>query len=386
MKENTRENHPDAAPLLDRLSSSSPAWAEAGGPFASTILSSRVRLARNLASLPFPAGASPAEQRSVIDRLRRTMGSVPALADSVYVGCEDLPEGDLQLLVERRLVSRDLAAGSRRRGVLVGEGEELSIMINEEDHLRLQSLLSGLRLGEALDRVGDVDDALDGGLDFAFDEQLGFLTACPTNVGTGMRASVLAHLPALVLTRRARKVMQGVSAMGLAVRGYYGEGTEIMGNFFQISNQSTLGKGENEIVSRLDEVVRQIVGYEEEARATMWREARLQLEDKIYRAYGTLQNARSISAEEVVSLASAVRFGICLEMDGLCPLAVLNEILIVSQPGHVSHRAGRVLSQEERRQLRATAIRTLLGGAGEEPRGRQRGIAGTGPPPDPAAN
>jgi protein arginine kinase len=159
-----------------------------------------------------------------------------------------------------------------------------------------------------------------------------------------------------------------------------------MGNFFQISNQSTLGKGENEIVSRLDEVVRQIVGYEEEARATMWREARLQLEDKIYRAYGTLQNARSISAEEVVSLASAVRFGICLEMDGLCPLAVLNEILIVSQPGHVSHRAGRVLSQEERRQLRATAIRTLLGGAGEEPRGRRRGIAGTGPPPDPAAN
>jgi len=381
-----KERTPDTHEVLDRLAAQAPAWAEAGGPLASTILSSRVRLARNLASLPFPSGTSTAQQSSVIDRLRRATRNVPALAEASYVACEELPEGDLQLLVERRLVSRDLAAGNRRRGVLVGGGEELSIMINEEDHLRLQSLLSGLRIGEALDRVGEVDDALDGGLDFAFDERLGFLTACPTNVGTGMRASVLAHLPALVLTRRARKVIQGASAMGLAVRGYYGEGTEIMGNFFQISNQATLGKGENEIVSRLDEVVRQIVGYEEEARATMWKEARVQLEDKIYRAFGTLQNARSISAEEVVSLASAVRFGICLEMDGLCPLAVLNEILIVSQPGHIAHRAGRVLSQEERRHMRATAIRGLLAGAWKEPRPRRRGSSERRPPRDPEAN
>jgi protein arginine kinase len=381
-----KENSPELSSVLRPFANRVPAWAEAGGPAASTILSSRVRLARNLVSLPFPAGTNPSQQRSVIERLRRVAEEVPALSRAVYVACEDLDEGGLQFLVERRLVSRDLAAGNRRRGVLVGADEELAIMINEEDHLRLQGLLSGLRLGEALDRVGEVDDVLDGGLDFAFDERLGFLTACPTNVGTGMRASVLAHLPALVLTRRARKVMQGAGAMGLAVRGYYGEGTEIMGNFFQISNQTTLGKGENEIVSRLDEVVRQIVGYEEEARATMWKEARVQLEDKIYRAFGTLRNARSIAAEEVVSLASAVRFGICLELDGLCSLDVLNEILILSQPGHVAHRAGRVLSQEERRQLRATAIRKALAGAGEEPRPGLRGRPDNGPPPDPTAN
>jgi len=381
-----KENSPDLSSMLRPFAKRVPAWAEAGGPVSSTILSSRVRLARNLASLPFPAGTNASQQRSVIERLRRVAEQVPALSQAIYVACEDLGEGGLQFLVERRLVSRDLAAGNRRRGVLVGADEELAIMINEEDHLRLQGLLSGLRLGEALDRVGEVDDVLDGGLDFAFDERLGFLTACPTNVGTGMRASVLAHLPALVLTRRARKVMQGAGAMGLAVRGYYGEGTEIMGNFFQISNQTTLGKGENEIVSRLDEVVRQIVGYEEEARATMWKEARVQLEDKIYRAFGTLRSARSIAAEEVVSLASAVRFGICLELDGLCSLGVLNEILILSQPGHVSHRAGRELSQEERRQLRATAIREVLAGAGEEPRLGLRGSSDHRPPPDPAAN
>jgi protein arginine kinase len=276
-------------------------------------------------------------------------------------------------------VSRDLAKGSRTRGVLTAEGEGLTVMVNEEDHFRLQSVVSGLRLGEALDRVNDVDNVLDAGLDYAFDDEYGYLTACPTNVGTGMRASVLAHLPALVLTRRAKKVIQGVSAMGLAVRGFYGEGTEIMGNFFQISNQTTLGKGENEIVSRLDEVVRQILGYEDEARATMWSRARVQVEDKIYRAYGALQNARSIAAGEVVSLASAVRFGIALELPGLCPLPVLNEILVFSQPGHISRLAGRDLEQDERWQYRADTVRGLLAATEGEPSEQNGGISSEGP-------
>jgi len=362
------------AAVFSRLVSRAPRWASDPGPAAPVILSSRVRYARNLGGMPFPGVSTGTQQTSVVNRVQGAVREVPAFRRAAYIACDDLSREDLSLLVERRLVSRDLAGGHRRRGVLVGDGESLSVMVNEEDHLRLQSLLSGLRLGEALDRLNEVDEVLDARLDYAFDAELGFLTACPTNVGTGMRASVLAHLPALVLTRRAKKVIGGVAAMNMAVRGFYGEGTEVMGNFFQISNQTTLGPGEHEIVSRLDQVVRQIIQYEEEARDVIWRSARLQLEDKIYRAYGTLTSARTISSEEVLSLASAVRFGIALEREGLCPLSVLNEILVFSQPGHVTRLAGRELDQEERRRLRADYIRNRLSGETAEPPSSGRGI------------
>jgi protein arginine kinase len=365
-------NGSDTAAIMNRLLRTAPGWARTTGPKSPSILSSRVRLARNLALWPFPARTTRDQQTQIVGRVRRAAGEVPVLEKSDFIDVQELEATDVSVLVERRLVSRDLAGGDRRRGVVVSEGEELTIMINEEDHIRMQSVLSGLRLGEALDRLGDVDNALGASLEYAFDEELGFLTACPTNVGTGMRASVLAHLPALVLTRRAKKVMQGVSAMGLAVRGFYGEGTEIMGNFFQISNQMTLGKGENEIVSRLDEVVRQILAFEDEARQAMLSGASVQLQDKIYRAYGTLAHARTISADEVVSLASAVRFGIALELEGLCPLGVLNEILVVSQPGHVMRWAGRELDRDERRRVRADLIRQRLRGG--EPRNGSKGM------------
>jgi protein arginine kinase len=379
------ENGQETRAALDRLTGQAPGWASELGPMSFVILSSRVRLARNLASMPFPSRTNPDQQQRVIRRLLRAVSEITGLAEGSFIACEGLDEADLEFLVERRLVSRDLVQGNRHRGVLISEGEALTIMVNEEDHYRLQGMLSGLRLGEALDLINETDSVLDAGLDYAFDERFGFLTACPTNVGTGMRASVLAHLPALVLTRRAKKVMQGVAAMGLAVRGFYGEGTEIMGNFFQISNQTTLGKGENEIVSSLDDVVRQIVGYEEEARETMWRQARVQLQDKIYRAQGTLRCARSISAEEVVSLASAVRFGISLDLEGLCPLHALNEVLILSQPGHLARLAGESLADDQRRQLRADIVRKALA-ENQEPstdgRGTSRGEPSRGLPED----
>ncbi len=373
-------NGREAAALLGRLLDHPPRWASEEGPASPVVLSSRVRFARNLSSMPFPARTGGEQQALVVGRVRRAVGELEPFRDAPYLACDQLDGGGCRVLVERRLASRDLAAGSRQRGVIVGEGEELSVMVNEEDHLRLQSVVSGLRLGEALDRLNAVDDALDPSLDYAFDEKHGFLTACPTNVGTGMRASVLAHLPALVLTRRAKKVIQGVTAMGLAVRGFYGEGTEVMGNFFQISNQTTLGKNENEIVSRLDEVVRRILGYENEAREVMLETARLPLEDKVYRAFGTLCHARMLAADEVVSLASAVRFGIALELPELCSLAALNEILIFSQPGHVTRRAGRELDQEERRRLRAEYIRRRLADDIGEPVSPPRGISTDAPP------
>jgi protein arginine kinase len=373
-------NGREAAAILNRLIETPPRWASDRGPGTQGVLSSRVRLARNLSSQPFPARSSGEQQALVVGRVRRSLAELEPFRDAPYIACDQLEQSDCDVLMERRLVSRDLAAGTRQRGVVVGPGEQLTVMVNEEDHLRLQSVVSGLRLGEALDRLNSVDDALDATLNYAFDERLGYLTACPTNVGTGMRASVLAHLPALVLTRRAKKVIQGVTAMGLAVRGFYGEGTEIMGNFFQISNQTTLGKNENEIVSRLDEVVRQILGYESEAREVMCATARLQLEDKVYRAFGTLSHARTLAADEVVSLASAVRFGIALELPELCSVAVLNEILIFSQPGHVTRRAGRELDQDERRRLRAEYIRRRLAEDEGEPSPGTRGISTDAPP------
>jgi protein arginine kinase len=365
--------------VIDRLAGQAPEWAREQGPRSDAILSSRVRFARNLASLPFPPRASREQDRQVITRLRRAAQSVNELRSAEYLDLEGLAGLELDVLIERRLASRDLAQGNRKRGVLVASGERITVMVNEEDHFRLTGILSGLRLGEALDLVNEVDRGLGQALEFAFDAELGFLTACPTNVGTGMRASVLAHLPALVLTRRAKKVIQGVAALGLSVRGYYGEGTEIMGNFFQISNQNTLGKGENEIVSRLDEVVRQILDFESSARDSMWSGARVQLEDKIYRAFATLRSARTIAADEVVSLASAVRFGIALELPDLCPLRVLNEVLVISQPGHVSRLAGRALGEEDRRQFRAELIRKRLSQNGGEPPVPRPGIGTEGP-------
>ena len=369
-----------SAAWFGQLLESPPHWATEPGPTEQIVLSSRVRLARNLSSLPFPGHTSGGQQALVIGRVQRAVAEIEELANAPYVACDELDATDREVLVERRLVSRDLARGSRKRGVVVGPGESMSVMVNEEDHLRLQSLVSGLRIGEALDAISAVDDRLGEILDYAFDDKLGYLTACPTNVGTGLRASVLAHLPALVLTRRAKKVIQGVTAMGMAVRGFYGEGTDIMGNFFQISNQATLGKNENEIASRLDEVMRQIIGYENEAREIMWATARLQVEDKVYRAYGTLAHARAISTEEVLSLASAVRFGIALDLEGLCPASVLNEILIFSQPAHVARRAGRPLDREERRRLRADYIRKRLAEARRELEGGSEGTSPQDPP------
>ncbi len=364
-----------SAALVARLLAEPPRWSTEPGPVSDVILSSRIRFARNLSSIPFPGRATSEQQGSVVSRVRRAVAEGAGFAEVGYLACETLTAEDMLFLVERRLVSRDLLHGGKHRGVLIAEGEDLSIMINEEDHLRLQSVASGLRLGEALDRVGSVEGRLDASLNYAFDDRLGFLTACPTNVGTGMRASVLAHLPALVLTRRAKKVIQGVRAMGLAVRGFYGEGTEVMGNFFQISNQTTLGRNEHQIVSRLEEVVRQILGYEEEARDHMWSNARTLLEDKIHRAHATLRSARLLAAEEVVSLASAVRFGVSLELAGLCSLSALNEILIFAQPGHVTRRAGRELTQEQRRKLRADYVRERLDAAEREPTPRRPGIS-----------
>jgi protein arginine kinase len=335
-------------------------WLHGDGPHPEVVLSSRLRLARNFASVPFPPRARKEQLAGVIQSTLSAAQHLPPLTRAEFLNLHEMPQVGRTLLVERHLISRDLAQGSRVRGVLVAPGEELSVMINEEDHLRVQSICSGFQPSEAWDRVNALDDLLEKELDYAFRTDYGYLTACPTNAGTGMRASVLIHLPSLVLTKQAKKVLQGVSAVGLAVRGFYGEGTEVMGNFFQISNQTTLGRSERDILESLERVTRQLIEYENKAREAMIKSARVQIEDKVWRAYGTFRYSRSISSQEVISLASAVRFGLAMGLEGLCDIRALNEVMVYSQPAHIQQMAGREMEASERNVFRAEYIRNRL--------------------------
>ena len=335
-------------------------WLDGNGPHAGIVFSSRLRLARNLARIPFPARARKEQLAGVIQNVVGASRGTGALEEAGFFAMNDLTDVDRTFLVERHLISRDLSQGNRARGVLVAPGESVSIMVNEEDHLRLQAVASGFDLADVWARVSDVDERLDRDLEYAWRSDYGYLTACPTNVGTGMRASVLIHLPALVLTKQLKKVLQGVAAVGLAVRGFYGEGTDVMGNFFQVSNQQTLGRAELEILENLERVTNQLIEFEGRAREAMLRTARLQVEDKVWRAFGTLRYSRSISSQEVISLSSAVRLRLAMGVEGLCDLMTLNEIMVYSQPAHIQELAGRPLEPSERNIHRADMIRRRL--------------------------
>jgi len=336
-------------------------WLDGTGPSADIVLSTRVRLARNLKDVPFTHRAREEQLAMVYSSVLTAVHKTPALTGSEAMPMRDLTPIDRQFLVERHLISSDLADNGRLRGLLVLPDETVSVMVNEEDHLRLQAMASGFQLRSAWEAVNAIDDELGQDLDYAFGDELGYLTACPTNAGTGMRASVLIHLPSLVLTRQIGRVLQGITQVGLAVRGFYGEGSQIMGNFFQVSNQTTLGQSERETIEGLDRVTRQIIDYEQRAREELVKDARVQVEDKIWRAYGALRFSRVISSHEVINLASAVRFGVSLNIEGLTNVKTLNELLIRTQPAHVQLWAGRELEQRERNVLRAEYVRRLLG-------------------------
>ena len=342
-------------------------WLDGSGPCADVVLSTRVRLARNLNDVPFTHRAREEQLAMVYSSVLSAVHKTPALSASVALQMRDLTPLDRQLLVERHLISHDLADNGKVRGLLVVPDETASAMVNEEDHLRLQALASGFQLRSAWETVNAIDDELAQDLDYAFSDELGFLTACPTNVGTGMRASVLIHLPSLVLTKQIGRVLQGITQVGLAVRGFYGEGSQIMGNFFQISNQTTLGQSEKETVDSLERVTKQIIESEQRARDELLKDARVQIEDKIWRAYGALRHSRVISSQEVVNLSSAVRFGVALRIEGLASVQTLNELLVRSQPAHLQIAAGRELEQRERNVVRAEYVRKLLGEGGSIP-------------------
>lgn len=340
-------------------------WLDASGDHSDVVLSTRVRLARNLQGQAFGPRARVNDREAVLALLKKGLPEVGILKGSVLAEFHKLDQRARRLLVERRLASREMLGDpekgpERATGVLVGGHDSLSIMINEEDHLRIQALFSGLRVKEAWALADRLDEELGAVLPYAYHPEFGFLTSCPTNVGTGLRASVLIHLPGLVLTKEIGKVLQGLSQVGLTFRGLYGEGSEVIGNFFQVSNQMTLGKTEEDLVEHLEKVIRQVIQYERQARVVLLRDAPQVTEDKLWRAYGLLRYARSLSFEELMNLLSGVRLGVSLKLLPELRVYTLNKLMIFTQSAHLEQAAGRELPEAESNAHRAAYVRRIL--------------------------
>ena len=344
---------------LDDLTRTSGEWLRGTGPESDIVMCSRIRLARNLADFPFTNRASRGEKLEIETNFKSCLGS--AGLDLAYFDVNNMTTLDRQFLVERQLISRELAAAEGPRGVAIGPQENISVMVNEEDHLRIQVMLSGLSLHEVWDRINRLDDQLEEYLSYAFSPQLGYLTACPTNVGTGIRVGVMLHLPALVQTKQIDKVFRALQQINLAVRGLYGEGTQAFGDFYQISNQQTLGKSELELIRILTDVVPQVIQYERTARQVLMNERRQHLHDQVSRAYGVLKTAHTISSEETMLLLSSVRMGINLGLIDDLEIATVNELFIQTQPAYLQKIQGNELGVEERNVARASYLRSRLG-------------------------
>jgi protein arginine kinase len=344
-------------------------WLEASGPHADIVLSTRVRLARNLQGHAFSPRIRETEREQIFREVR-SAAERTALKEGVTLDLAGLTGLSRRVLLERHLISRELAgenadAPGRGAALFLGRHDTLGVMVNEEDHLRLQALFSGLRLQDAYQRVDRLDEELGAHLSFAYHPEFGYLTSCPTNAGTGLRASILIHLPGLVLTKEIGKVLQAISQMGLTFRGLYGEGSEVVGNFFQISNQTTLGKSEEDLVEHLQRIVGQVIQHEQNARAVLLRDAPTVIEDKIWRAYGLLRFARSLGFDEVMNLLSGVRMGVSMNLLSGLRVYTLNKIMIYAQGAHLEQSAGRPLNDAESDLHRATYVRRILATEGD---------------------
>jgi protein arginine kinase len=339
-------------------------WLEGSGPHADIVLSTRVRLARNLQGHAFSPRIRDQERERILDQVRRA-AEHSSIKGGIALDIAELSPLSRRVLHERHLISRELAgeAGAtppRGAGLVLGARDALGVMVNEEDHLRLQALLSGLRLQEAYSRVDRLDEELGNRLPFAYHQEYGYLTSCPTNAGTGLRASILIHLPGLVLTKEIGKVLQGIGQVGLTFRGLYGEGSEVVGNFFQVSNQTTLGKSEEDLLEHLQEMVTRVIQYEVQARNVLMRDAPTLIEDKIWRAYGLLRFARSLSFEEVMNLLSGIRLGVSMNLLSGLRVYTLNKIMIYARNAHLEQAAGRPLQDAEADLHRAAYVRRVL--------------------------
>ncbi len=335
-------------------------WMATHGEHSDIVMTTRIRLARNLTDYCFPI-ASTEEQALAVDKMVANAlveeGEKPSYS---YMKMSSLPSLEREVLIEKHLISPQLADPKRHGAVMLSEDETVSVMVNEEDHIRIQCIYPGLQIEEAYKKADEVDDLLEKELPYAFDEQFGYLTSCPSNTGTGMRASVMMHLPALTITKQIDRIIPAISRLGMVVRGIYGEGSKALGNVYQVSNQVTLGKTESEILEDLGNITARLIVHERKAREVLLEKSRLALENRLFRSLGTLVYARLLQTGEAARCLSDVRLGIDLDIIQNVDVSILNELMIFMQPGFLQQYAGTELTQEERDIFRAKLFRERL--------------------------
>ncbi|MFH1767923.1 MAG: protein arginine kinase [Candidatus Omnitrophota bacterium] len=335
-------------------------WLNGKGPQSDVIISSRMRLARNIDNFPFPRKADVSQKREIIEMVKENCRQLNPVDDVSFVNMDEVVDLDKQFLLERHLISHQHAQSAKGRGFCSTASEVFSIMVNEEDHLRMQVIMSGFDLKNAWEMINSVDDELSRRLVFSFSSQFGYLTSCPTNVGTGLRASCMLHLPALVLTKRMNKILEFLTKLSFATRGLFGEGTHALGNFFQISNQASLGLSEEEIIDNLSGVVNQVKEQEMVSREILLKKYRHSFEDSVWRSLGILSNCRLISSKEALSHLSMLCIGTDLGIIKGIDREVINTLFINIQPAHLQKIESKVLSEKERDYIRALVLRRSL--------------------------
>lgn len=337
-------------------------WYIERGPESDVAISSRIRLARNLKNFPFPPRMNRDQENELIQNIRNSLAKDNSgiMMEMTFVDMTELSPVDRQALMEKHIISRDMAESQNKSGVLVSRDEKISIMINEEDHLRIQCLFPGMQMNKAWTLCNEVDNILERNVEYAYNNDYGYLTCCPTNIGTGMRASVMLHLPALTMTGYIRNVLEACSKIGIAVRGLYGENSEASGNMFQISNQISLGQTEEEIVNNINNIASQLIQQERALRKELYNQNPYRFEDRIFRSFGLFANARIMSSEEANKLLSDVRLGVNMGIIKDIDVETLNEIMILIQPGNLQKSTGRALNPDERDIRRAEIIRKMI--------------------------
>lgn len=361
---------------LPLISKSIPSWLDYDTTDSSVVLSSRVRYARNLSGYPFPTRATPSELHQVFQMINLAITKEPELTDTFtdteLISIDKITDLQAEFLLERHLISPDFIQKSimrkesksvqnlKTRGVFINQNETISLMINEEDHLRFHVIMHGFNFRPGFEKLNQLDNNLESVLRFAYSPQYGYLTACPSNVGTGLRASVLIHLPALVLTKEIEKVLRAIWQINFMVRGLYGEGTETKGYFFQVSNTVSLGQSESEIIDGIEKITKQLIEYEEKSRAYLLKNMKSEIEDKIFRAYAALGSARLINSEEALNLLATVRLGVALRLIQDISISTLNKIMIILRPANLQIFYNQKMTPRERDEKRAALIRQIL--------------------------
>lgn len=345
---------------LESIFNSQSEWLCGDGPGSDIVISSRIRLARNIKGIPFPHRGETSSNTDVMNKVIGVLQATSFFTHGAIMKMDDLDDLAKQILLERHLISKEHLIDRPGGAVAVSKKQDIAIMINEEDHLRIQVLKSGLRLGECWDLINEVDSELEKHLKFAYSPEFGYLTACPTNVGTGLRASVMLHLPGLVMMELINKVMQAAIKLGLTVRGFYGEGSDVLGNLFQISNQATLGKPEKDIIANIKGVLDLVAEHERNSRGILRKKNEALVRDRVGRAYGILANAHVISSKETITLLSALRLGMDMGYVAGISSKAINELFILTQPAHLQKESGRILDPAMRDIKRANIIREKL--------------------------